>query len=524
LAVSMRQKLSWVDPELLQIPQETMMKYVDQNPELKPYRKEYEDMYLLQKHTLSEPEENILALAQNVTSTSGEVFGKLSDVDLDFGTIREGNGDTLDVSYSGWVSYRTSKDRQLREDYFNTVWKPYQHYGNTFAALMAANIKKDIFLAKARKYDNTLQRTLENTFIPEQVYTNLVSTTRAHTEPFHKYDVIRKRMLHLDHYRHWDYYVSLISAPEARYKWEDGVKLITDALQPLGKEYIQNITTALTPKNGWFDAFASAGKRSGAYSSSTYGIHPYMLFNFDYKQGLTQEDVSTVAHEVGHSMHSYYSEKNRPFPNRDYAIFNAEVASTTNEALFAMKLLDDARAAFKKANPQEKPAAKQKLIYLLEQNINAVRDTYYRQAMFATWEWEAHKMGETGKPLTKDSFNKLYLDLLKEFHGPAAEYEELSGVSWSMIPHFYRSYYVYTYATSYAAAVALAKDIRAEANGDPTKKGATARYLNYLKSGSSKHPVELLKDAGVDMTTPAPIESLITYFSSMVDELDKLSQ
>jgi len=228
-----------------------------------------------------------------------------------------------------------------------------------------------------------------------------------------------------------------------------------------------------------------------------------------------------MAHEVGHSMHSLYSEKNQPWPTHEYATFNAEVASTTNETLMAMKLLDEARAAYKKA--KGKDAARQRLIYLLEQNINGVRDTYYRQVMFATWEWEAHQMGEKGEPMTKDSFSKLYSDLLKEWHGPAAEYEAISGIGWAQIPHFYRGYYVYAYATSYAAAVALAKDIRAESKGDKKHKGATAKYLNYLKSGSSKHPVDLLKDAGVDMTTPAPIESLISYFSSLIDELDKLT-
>jgi oligoendopeptidase F len=523
LMVEFRQKLAWVEPELLQIPRETMLKTIEQNPALEPYRKQYDDMYLLQAHTLSEPEEQILALSSNITGISADVYGKLSDVDMDFGYILDTGGDSVKADYSGWVSYRTHKDRRVREDYFKAVWKQYQKYGTTLAALMAGNIKKDIYLTKARKFDNTLQRALNNTFVPEQVYVNLVSATRANTAPFHKYDAIRKRMLGVDHYRHWDYYVSLIPADETRYQWKDGVKMIAEALQPLGKEYVADMTKALTLENGWVDAFSSDGKRGGAYSSSCYGVHPFMLFNFDYEKGLTLDDVSTVAHEVGHSMHTYYSEKGQPFPNKDYAIFNAEVASTTDEALFSMKMLDEARKAYKKAGSKDK-AAKQRLIYLLEQNINGVRDTYLRQTMFSTWEWEAHKLGEENKPLTKDSFNNLYGDLLKEFHGEAAEYEELSSVSWSTVPHFYRGYYVYAYATSYAAAVALAKDIRAEAAGNKSKQGATARYLKYLKSGSSKHPVELLKDAGVDMTTPAPVQSLISYFAEMVDELDKLSK
>jgi len=518
------QKLAWVEPELLLIPQEAMHKYIDENPELEAYRKPFDDMYLLQEHVLSEPEEEILALSGNITGTASDVYRKMTDVDMDFGYILDENGDSVEVTDAGWVNWRTSKDRRVREDYFKAVWQKYKRYGTTIAALMAGNIKKNVYLTKARKYDNTLQHALDNTFVPEEVYVNLVTTTRANAAPLHKYNEIRKRVLGYDHYRHWDYYVTLVDAEEPRYTWEEGVQMITKALQPLGTEYIQDITHALNPGSGWVDVYASAGKRGGAYSSSCYGVHPYMLYNFDNEKGLTLEDISTVAHEVGHSMHTYYSEKYQPFPMKDYAMFNAEVASTTNEAILSMTLLDQAREAYRQAKGKDKQAAKEHLISLLEQNINSARGTFYRQTMFATWEWEANKLGEQSMPMTTDSFDKLYGDLLREYHGTAADYEELSNVSWSRIPHFYRGYYVYTYATSYAAAVALAKDIRAEAMGDKSKKGVTARYLAYLRSGSSKHPVELLKDAGVDMTTPAPIESLIAYFAEMVDELDGLMQ
>ena len=518
------QKLAWLEPEMLQIPRATMLKWVDENKELQPYRKQYEDMYALQEHTLSESEERILALSGKITGTAGNIFEKLTDVDMRYDSIRDENGKMIEVTDAGWTSWRVHQDRRVREDYFKSVWKQYNLYGNTFAEMMTGNINKDLYLTQARKYKNTLDRALSQSFIPTDVYVNLVSTTRKNTAPFHKYDAIRKRLLKVDHYRHWDYYVSLVPEDETRFKWDEGVAKVKEALQPLGADYVKDISRALDPKNGWVDPYASQGKRGGAYSGSAYGVHPFMLYNFDYEKGLTLDDVSTIAHEVGHSMHTFYSEKNQPFPTKDYATFNAEVASTTNETLMAMKLLDESRQAYKSATGKDKDAAKQRLIYLLEQNINGVRDTYYRQVMFATWEWEAHQMGEKGEPMTKDSFSKLYLDLLKEWHGPAAEYEEISGITWSQVPHFYRGYYVYAYATSYAAAVALANDIRAEANGDPKHKGDTARYLNYLKSGSSKHPIDLLKDAGVDMATPAPIESLIAYFTTLVDELDALTK
>ncbi|MBU1936855.1 oligoendopeptidase F [bacterium] len=524
LSTDLSQNTAWVEPELLKIPQETMHKYISENPELENYRKTYDDMYLLQEHVLSEPEEEILALAGNITGTASDVYRNLTDVDLDFGYILDENGDSVEVTDAGWVSWRTSSDRRVREDYFKAVWNKYKRYRTSISALMAGNINRNVFLTKARKYDNTLQRALSYTFVPEDVYINLVETTRKNTAPLHKYNEIRKRILGLDHYRHWDYYVSLIDAEEPRYTWEESVKMVLDALKPLGSEYVGDLARGLDPGSGWVDVYASAGKRGGAYSSSCYQIHPYMLYNFDYDKGLTLEDASTIAHEGGHSMHTFYSEKNQPYPNKDYVIFNAEVASTVNEALMSMKLLDEARAAYKKAKGKDKEAAKNHLVYLLEQNINSARGTFYRQTMFAAWEWEANKLGEQSQPMTSESFNAIYEELLKEFHGPAAEYEDLSNYSWSRIPHYYRGYYVYTYATSYAASIALATDIRAEAKGDKSKKGTTERYLKYLKSGSAKHPVELLADAGVDMTTPAPIESFIDYFTDLVDEMDKLTQ
>ena len=518
------QKLAWEEPELLLIPRETLLGWVDQHPELQPYRKEYEDMYALQEHTLSEPEERILALSGKITGTAANIFEKFTDVDMRYDSIRDENGNLMEVTDAGWTSWRVHQDRRVREDYFKSVWAQYDKYGNTFAEMMVGNVNKNMYLTKARKYKNTLDRALSPSFIPTDVYVNLVSTTRKNTAPLHKYDAIRKRMLKVDHYRHWDYYVSLVKEDESRFTWEQGVDKVKEALVPLGPQFINDIGVALDPQNGGVDPYASQGKRGGAYCGSAYGVHPYMLYNFDYEKGLTLDDVSTVAHEVGHAMHTLYSEKNQPWPTHEYATFNAEVASTTQETLMAMKLLDEARETYKNAKGAERDAAKQRLIYLLEQSCNGCRDTYYRQVMFATWEWEAHKLGEEGKPMTKDSFCELYSNLLKEWHGPAAEYEAISGITWAQVPHFYRGYYVYAYATSYAAAVALARDIRAEANGDAKHKGATKKFLNYLKSGSSKHPVELLKDAGVDMTTPQPIESFIAYFSDLVNELDKLTK
>ncbi len=535
LGVRYGENLAWVDPEILEIPEATLMKWVDENPGLEDYRKSYQDLYAQQAHVLSEPEEKILALSGNITGTSGDVFGKLTDADMKFGFILDEKGDSVEVTDAGWVSWRKNKNRRVRENYWRAVWNTYDSFGTSISALMSGNLKKDVYLTKARKYETTLHRALDSRFIPVEVYINLVETTRKNTAPLHKYNEIRKRALGLPHYRHWDYYVSMVDFEEEdRYTWEQAVEMVTESLKPMGKKYVADITYALNPENGWVDPYAHKTKRGGAYSSRSYGIHGYMLYNFDFEKGLTFNDVSTIAHEVGHSMHSHYSEKDQAYPNKNYAIFNAEVASTTNEAIMTMKYLEKAREEFKKVkkykdhkDPKKSDAfdkAKNKLMYLLESNIDAVRQTFYRQTMFATWEWEAHKMAEKDVPLTKDSMNKLYYDLLQEFHGPAAEYPELSAISWSRIPHFYRGYYVYSYATSYAASMALAKNIVAEAKGDKSKKGAQEKFLAFLASGSSRHPVELLQDAGVDMATPAPVQSLIDQFAQWVDELDEITQ
>ena len=493
-------------------------------PLCRPYRKSYEDMYALQAHTLSEPEEQILAVAGNITGSAAEVYGKMTNVDMRWDSIADENGERCRSPTKAGRAGACTPTAACARRISTSLFGGYKGFENTMAALTAANFKKDVFLARSRKYDNTLQSALNSVFVPEAVYITLVNTTRTHAAPFHKYEAVRKRVLGLADLPSLGLLRESVhgerSSLHVGKERGDG----EEALRPLGKTYVEDITHGLDTRSGWVDVYANDNKRGGAYSSSTYGIHPYMLYNFDSEKGMTLEDVTTVAHEVGHAMHTYYSEKTQPFVNRDYAYFNAEVASTTNETIFSMKLLDDARAAYRKAKGKEKEAAKRHLIYLLDQNISSARGSFVRQTLFADWEWQAHKMAEDGQPMTAESLSKLYGDLLSEYYGAAINYGELSHREWARIPHFYRGYYVYTYATSYAAAVALAKDIRAEAAGDSKKKGATARYLNYLKSGSSKHPVELLKDAGVDMTTPAPIESCIGYIASLVDELDQLTR
>lgn len=526
LSVYASEKLAWQDPELLKIPKDTLLKWTSEYPELKPYRQRYENLFALQAHTLSEPEEHILALAGDITGSTEDIFTKLVNVDMDFPTIVDDKGDSIPTNYAGWrESWRAHTNRRVREDYSHAVFRKYTRYGNTFAAMIAAQYKKDVFLAKARKFDNTLQATLMPSFIPEEVYLNLIATIHSHLEPLHKYEAIRKRVLGVEDYTLWDDFVVMAPVGENKYRtWEEGVAIVTDALKPLGKEYGSDLARVLDPANGWVDPFTNPGKMGGASSHSVLDTSSYMLFNFDYERDLTSEQVATIAHEAGHTLRAVYVQQNQPIPLRAGNTLTGEIPSTINEVFLSAKLLDDARAAYKRATGKEKERARQKLISLLDIELNSGREGIFREVMFAEWELKTHKLAEEGKPITKENLCELWADLAAQFYGPAMEHDGLSNMFWAAYPHFYMGYYVYSYAVGGIASYALAHNIRAEFSGDRTERGSTERYLNFIKAGSTKHPVELLKDVGVDMTTPAPIEEFIRYFSALVDELDKLTQ
>ena len=526
LSVYASEKLAWQDPELLKIPKDTLLKWTNEYPELKAYRQRYENLFALQAHTLSEPEEHILALAGNITGSTEDIFTKLVNVDMDFPTIVDDKGDSISTNYAGWrESWRAHPNRRVREDYSHAVFRKYDRYGNSFAAMIAAQYKKDVFLAKARKYDNTLQAALMPSFIPEEVYLNLIQTIHAHLEPLHKYEAIRKRVLGVEHYTLWDDFVGLAPVGENKCRtWEDGVAIVTDALKPLGEKYDSDLVRVLDPAEGWVDPFTNPGKLAGAWSHAVPDASSYMLFNFDYEKDLSSEQVSTIAHEAGHTLNANYVQQNQPIPLRDGNTLTGEIPSTINEVFLSMKLLDDARSAYQRATGKEKERERQKLISLLDSELNSGREGIFREVMFAEWELKAHKLAEEGKPITQENLCELWADLAAQFYGPVVEHDKLSNMFWAAYPHFYMGYYVYSYAVGGIASYALAHNIRAEFSGDRAKRGSTERYLNFLKAGSTKHPVELLQDAGVDMTTPAPIEEYIKYFSSLVDELDQLTQ
>ncbi|MEK9136724.1 MAG: M3 family metallopeptidase, partial [Bacteroidota bacterium] len=525
------EKLAWEKPELLKIPQDTLLTWTETYPELKPYQQRYGNMFALQAHTLSEPEERILSLAFGITgsvdvnSAMQDIAETFANADMDFPAIVDEKGDSVRPSYGSWRDvWRTSPNRRVREDCARTVFGKYNTYGNTLAGLLALQCKKDVFLAQARHYNTTLQAALAPLFIPEGVYLNLIKGVRAGLEPLHKYEAIRKRVLLPEHYTLWHDFVSLGSAGDEKGKtWEESAAIVVEALKPLGEQYGRDLAKVLDPQSGQVDVFTSHSKLAGAACYTTSGAPGYMRFNVNYEKGLLFDNVSGVAHEAGHCLNSKYTELNQPLPLRDWNTLTNETPSSINEAFLVMKLIADARTEYRQAAGKEEEDARQRLIYLIDSWLIWCRDIY-RLTMFAEWELRAHKLAEEGPPITKQNLSQLWSELTTEYYGSAMEQDELSNVFWAAYPHFYYGYYVYSYSVGGIASVVLAQNIRAEYQGDKAKRGSTERYLNFIKAGSTKHPVELLKDAGIDMTTSAPIEEFAKYFSELVDELDQLTQ
>ncbi|HEY8343384.1 MAG TPA: oligoendopeptidase F, partial [Calditerricola sp.] len=424
------------------------------------------------------------------------VYGMLSDADLRFPTIRDEDGDEVELTKGRYLTFLESPDRRVRREAFTALYRVYESKVHTFAALFAASVKKDVFFARARHYRSALEAALTPNRIPVAVYTQLIDTVRRHLPLLHRYLALRKKALGLDELHMYDLYV-----PLARLKrtvpYEKAAELVTRALAVLGDDYVRVLKEAFASR--WIDVYENRGKRSGAYSWGAYGTHPYVLLNY---QG-TLHDVFTLAHEMGHALHSHYSWTHQPYVYAHYRIFVAEVASTVNEILLVRHLL--ARTQ----DPTERLA-------LLHHQLEQFRTTVFRQTMFAEFEKWAHEQVEGGQPLTAETLCTQYRQLNEAYHGPAVTVDPQIAYEWARIPHFYTPFYVYQYATGYAAAIALAQGILER------PKEAVPRYLAFLKAGSSDTPIALLQRAGVDMTRPEPIEKALAVFADLVDELERL--
>ena len=484
-------------PEILAIPEADLWAMVDETEGLELYRHHLDAMLRSRAHVLDEAGERLLALAGEVTGQFGDVFGAFHNADVSYGTVIDTAGNPVELTKGLYRVFQESPDRRIREESWHRFYEAYDEFGTTLAANMSGNVKSHVFEAKARGYDSALEASLDPNAIPVEVYRNLISTVRGNIEPLHRYVALRKRLLGVDTLQVWDMSAPLLDAPRREFTWEEGVDLITDGLAVLGDEYMTPFREGLDSR--WADVYETPGKRGGAYSWGSFDTQPYLLMNF---RG-SLDNVFTLAHEMGHSMQTYFSNANQPYVYADYATFVAEVASTANEAILIEKMMADT------SDPEER-------LKLLNHYLEQIRGTFFTQVMFADVELQMHEAVERGEPLTKASLDRMYNETYAFYFGPELNLEPINGAAWSRIPHFYYNFYMYQYATSYAAATALAKSILEE--GDP----AVARLMEFLKAGSSDYPIEVLKKAGVDMTEPKPILDTITVFDGLIDSMEEL--
>ncbi|MDZ5470358.1 oligoendopeptidase F [Bacillus sp. 31A1R] len=489
--------LAYIVPEILAIDEEKVNGFLKEKEELKLYEQALKEINLQRPHVLSAEQEALLAQASEVMNASSNTFGMLNNADLEFPHIKDENGEDVEITHGRYIRFLESTDQRVRKDAFKAVYDTYGKYKNTFSSTLSGTVKKDNFNARVRNYNSARHAALAANNIPEKVYENLVNTINDNLHLLHRYVKLRKKVLGLNELHMYDLFTPLVKDVKMEIPYADAKDLILKGLAPLGEDY-QNVLKEGFD-NRWVDVYENKGKRSGAYSSGSYGTNPYILMNW-------QDNVNnlfTLAHEFGHSVHSYYTRKHQPYAYGNYSIFVAEVASTCNEALlndYLLKTIDD----------------EQKRLYLLNHYLEGFRGTVFRQTMFAEYEHLIHQKAQNNEALTAELFTKEYYELNKKYFGEDIVIDEEIGLEWSRIPHFYYNYYVYQYATGFSAATALSKQILEE--GQP----AVDRYLEFLKAGSSDYPIEVLKKAGVDMTSSKPIEDACKVFEEKLNEMESL--
>lgn len=497
LATEIASAVSFMVPEILTLSREKVEEYLNENEGLKLYSHFLDNILREKDHYLSEEEEKILAMASDVARGPGNIFSMLNNADLVFPTIIDEEGEEVRITHGRYIDFLMSKERRVRKDAFTALYSKYGEFINTFAATLNTNVKAHIFYARARNYNSALEAALSSDNIPVSVYTNLIDTVKENLDAMHKYVSLRKEVLELDELHMYDLYVPLVKELDIKIPYYEARETILQGLKPLGEEYLRILEEGFN--SGWVDVYENKGKRSGAYSSGCYGVHPYVLMN--YTDSL--DNMFTLAHEMGHALHTHYSNENQPYVYADYKIFLAEVASTLNEILLLHYLLENTEDVLKKK-------------YLINHYLEQFRGTVFRQTMFAEFEKIIHEAAEAGQPLTAEFLNETYHRLNEEYYGPDIVVDQDIDLEWARIPHFYYNFYVYKYATGFSAATALANMILEE--GEPAVK----KYLEFLKSGDSDYPLNILKRAGVDMSSPEPISSAIATFRDFLKRYEEL--
>ena len=491
---------AWLSPELLEIPQNQVRQWMDENGELAAYRFHLEEIYRSQAHVLDQAGEHLLSLTSLFKGSPAEAYSALSTADMQFPEVTLSDGQRVKVTHGKYRSIlSTCRNQDDRAAAWQALQGKYKDNINTYAALYNGLCQRDQFLSQARNYTSTLEAELDEDNVPLTVVENLIAATRAGVEPLRRYHRLRKEALGLPAYYLYDERIALV-ALDRIYPYEQAVECVVESVAPLGRRYQESMSQAFQGR--WIDVYENDGKLSGAYSASVYGVHPYVLLNYSD----TFDDMFTVAHEMGHSLHTVLSCEHQPFTYADYTIFVAEVASTLNEALLREYLL--ARSG----DPAERAM-------LLQHAIDGISSTFYTQVLFADWELQAHRRVEQGQPLTADILNELYLSLMKIYHGDDVEQPELYGTTWARIPHFFRSpYYVYQYATCFASSARILQRLRSGSEEESRK--ARDLYLEMLKAGGSDHPMTLLKGAGADLEDPTTISAVVAQLDDLVDRLE----
>lgn len=495
LLVELGAAASFLTPELAALPNEVLEGYL-QEESLAPYRHSLADIIRGRAHVLSAEQEHMLALLADAAQTPDNSFTMLANVDMSFPEITDENGAKVQLTHGNYSVFRESRSRAVRKAAFEAYQREFGKYSNTFAALYAGSVKLDGYFAKVRKYDSALAQALFGNAVPDSVYHSLIKAVHESLPAMEKYLALRKQALGLDSLHMYDLYCPMVEGVEANYTLEEAQALVKEALAPLGPEYGNLLDKAFGSR--WIDAYENKGKTTGAFSCGVYGVHPYVLLNFTN----TLDDVFTLAHEIGHALHSYRSDAAQAYANHDYAIFVAEVASTVNEVLLTLHLLDTEKDPRRRA-------------YYLNHFLEGFRTTLYRQTLFAEFEMESHNLAQQGEALTPEVLNGLYKRLNERYYAGAVV-DELQDLEWCRIPHFYNAFYVYQYATGFSAAVDIAARIR--------KTGDAGGYLRFLATGGSDYPIEELKLAGVDLGKPETVENALDLFARSVEELSGLLQ